>query len=337
MNGAVNIYNPATVEISKTTAQVIAYNKECLEEYPVFIDNVDSVVSDDKIKWIRVSGLSDSAFLNKICSHFDIHYLAKDDIINTVQRAKVDEYENSLFIVLKLYHVKDEILAHQVSFFIKNNLIISFEEKESTIFTNFSNLLKSKPLYRNKGEDFLLYHLLDVVIDTYFEIELNLENQINLLDQKIQINPTKDFLIKLIKIRKTIIQKRKSIYPVNDLLNTLLRLDAPYFDKHNKIYIRDLSDHVLRVIDSLDLHRESVNNQIEQYHSLINSKTNEVMKTLTVISSIFIPLTFIVGIYGMNFENMPELKIKEGYFFTLGGMLLISISLMVYFKIKKYY
>jgi magnesium transporter len=175
------------------------------------------------------------------------------------------------------------------------------------------------------------------VIDTYFEIEISLENQVNLLDQKIQVNPTKDLLIKLIKIRKTIIQKRKSIYPVNDLLNTLLRLDAPYFEKQNKIYIRDLSDHVLRVIDSLDLHRESVNNQIEQYHSLINSKTNEVMKTLTVISSIFIPLTFIVGVYGMNFENMPELKIKEGYFFTLGGMFIISISLMVYFKIKKYY
>lgn len=337
MKDAVNIYNPATVETSKTNVQVIAYNKECFEEYPVFIDNIDSITNDDKIKWIKVSGLNDSAFLNKICSHFDIHYLAKDDIINTVQRAKVDEYENSLFIVLKLYHVKENILDHQISFFIKNNIVISFEEKETAIFKNFTTVLKSNPLYRTKGEDFLLYHLLDVVIDTYFEIEINLENQLNLLDQKIQQSPSKDLLTKLIKTRKNIIQKRKSIFPVNDLLNTLLRLDTPYFEKQNKIYIRDLSDHVLRVVDSLDLHRESVNNQIEQYHSLINTKTNEVMKTLTVISSIFIPLTFIVGVYGMNFENMPELKIKEGYFITLGIMFVIAIVLMVYFKIKKYY
>ncbi len=295
-------------------------------------------IEPEKKYWIQIHGLSEESKVMALCKSFLIHPLAIEDIFHTVQRPKIDDFGDSLFVVLQMFHVETEIISQQISLFVKNNVLVSFEEKESIVlFPIEQKIADNRNNIRKRGEDYLFYSLLDVVIDSYFEIEEHIYTEIGKLENAINNNPKKLHLSKLLKWRKEILRIRKSISPVNDILQTIMRNDVEFFEKENKVYLRDLTDHLLRVLDNLDTHKESVNSLIELYHSQANNKMNEVMKTLTIMSSIFIPLSFIAGVYGMNFDNMPELHTKLGYFFTLGGMGLVALILLLYFKLKKYF
>lgn len=334
-----NIYNPALDTQVKTSAILYSYDKEFFEKTEV-TDTINCIDTSntDKRYWLKIVGLKDTAFIGRVCEKFGIHPLAEEDIIHTKQRPKIDEYEKGVFLVVKMFYVKKILTVQQVSFFINNNFVISFEEDDYPIFdvtieklkTNGNNL-------RTKGEDYLLYALLDTIIDAYFIVEDKIDKHLLQIEDELNKNPIKAHLTRLIRWRKQLLQTKKGIAPVYDIIQTLLRLDVVFFEKQNKVYLRDLNDHILRVIDHVDTHRETVTSLIELYQSSVNNKMNEVMKTLTIMSSIFIPLSFIASLYGMNFDHMPELKYQNGYYVVLAMMFTIAISLLIYFKYKKYY
>lgn len=334
-----NIYNPALDYQVKTTAILYSYNKDVFEKKEV-TENINAIdiSSRENRYWLKIVGLKDTAFIGRVCEKFGIHALAEEDIIHTKQRPKLDEYEKDVLVVVKMFYVKKLLTSQQVSFYIKENIVISFEEDDYPIFNTTIDKLKSTGnILRSKGEDYLFYALLDTIIDAYFIVEDKIDKHLLQIEDELNKNPIKAHLTRLIRWRKHLLQTRKGIAPVNDIIQTLLRLDVPYFEKQNKLYLRDLNDHILRVIDHVDTHRETVSSLIELFHSSVNNKMNEVMKTLTIMSSIFIPLSFIASLYGMNFQHMPELQLQNGYYVVLLLMVTIALSLLIYFKYKKYY
>lgn len=334
-----NIYTPALDTQVKTSAMLYSYNKEIFEGQNVTksINTVDTS-STEKRYWLKIVGLNDTSFIGKVCEKFGIHPLAEEDIIHTKQRPKLDEYEKGVYIVVKMFYVKKALTSQQVSFFVKDNLVISFEEDDYPIFdTTLEKLSSPGNILRSKGEDYLLYALLDTIIDAYFIVEDKIEKHLLHIEKELNRDPIKAHLSQLIKWRKQLLQTRKGIAPVYDIIQTLLRLEVSFFEKQSKHFLRDLNDHILRVIDNIDTHKETVNSHIELYHSSVNNKMNEVMKTLTIMSSIFIPLSFIASLYGMNFHHMPELDFKNGYYYVLALMTITAIGLLIYFRYKKYY
>lgn len=320
----------------QTKMKVIEYAADSFVEKN--ISDWTQTIDAEKKYWIHVCGLTEEQKVLSLCKNFGIHPLAVEDIFHTVQRPKIDDYGDSLFVVLQMFHVEKDMKSQQISLFVKNNVLISFEESDTKVLLPIKQkIVDNRNNIRKRGEDYLLYSLLDVIIDSYFEIEEFIYKEIGLFENIINNHPKKLHLFQLLKWRKDILRIRKSISPVNDILHTIMRNDVQFFEKENKVYLRDLTDHLLRVLDNLDTHKESVNSLIELYHAQANNKMNEVMKTLTIMSSIFIPLSFIAGVYGMNFDNMPELHVRMGYFFTLGGMGFVAIVLLVYFKFKKYF
>jgi magnesium transporter len=332
------LYSPANVALVKTIVSHYVFSENEFAVKSNALTAKEIVLIENYKNWVRVIGLKDELLLQEIAAKFGIHALALEDILHTVQRPKIDEYESSLFVVLKMFYVKTDIKSQQISFFVKDNLLISFEEKNTNSFKGILDRLeRGDGLIRKKGEDFLLYLLIDAIIDEYFITEEKIYSEVNKLEDIINLVPKKMHLTRLIKWRKEILLIKKSIAPLLDVIQTMGRINIVFFEKENKFFLRDLNDHLLRAIDNLDTHRESVYGLIEMYHSQLNTKMNEVMKTLTIMSSIFIPLTFIVGIYGMNFKYMPELEIHNGYFVTLAVMGAIAIGLLIYFKIKRYF
>lgn len=288
--------------------------------------------------WIHVMGLKNEALIQSISKRFGIHPLMTEDVLHTVQRPKIDELEDAVFLVLKMYYVRQTIHSQQVSFFVKDNFVISFEEHQTDALLSVEKKLEENRLnIRKRGEDYLLFSLLDVVIDNYFDTEEHIYREIEKIEKPLNANPQKQQLLRLIQWRKELLLIKRTIAPITDIMQTLTRANYSFFQKENKLFFRDLHDHILRVLDTLDMHRESANSLVETYHAQVNNKMNEVMKTLTIMSSVFIPLTFIVGIYGMNFDNMPELRMHFGYFATLGAMAVIAVGLLIYFKWKKYF
>ncbi|HEY0262112.1 MAG TPA: magnesium/cobalt transporter CorA, partial [Chitinophagales bacterium] len=315
---------------------VYKYNAETFQKSSEI--NIVPVCETGFNYWIHVSGLKNEMLIQNIGQQFGIHPLMVEDILHPVQRPKIDEMENSIFIVMKMFFLNHVIHSQQLSFFVKDNLIISFEEHISGAMNLVEKKLEENRVnIRKRGEDYLLFQLLDVVIDQYFNTEEFIYKEIEKIEKPLNANPEKQHLLRLIKWRKDLLQIKRMIAPLNDILHTIIRSNYSFFQKGNKPFFSDLHDHVLRVLDTLDMHRESANSLVETYHAQVNNKMNEVMKTLTIMSSIFIPLSFIAGVYGMNFDNMPELHTHFGYFIVIGAMITVAIGMVIYFKIKKYF
>lgn len=331
-----NHYSPAHDSLDVSLVTVHKYNADTYEKSSEI--NACPPIDTNWKYWIQVKGLKNEHLVQTIGLQFGIHPLMIEDVLHTVQRPKIDEMEDSIFIVLKMYYLNPEIDSQQVSFFVKDNLVISFEEQHSNALQLLEKRLVDNHLnIRKRGEDYLLSAMLDVVIDRYLDVEEYAFSEIEEFEKPIHDNPGKQHFLGLIKWRKDLLQIKRNIAPLSDILHTISRANYSFFQKENKLFYRDLHDHILRVLDTLDMHRESVNSLLETYHAQVNNKMNEVMKTLTIMSSVFIPLTFIVGIYGMNFDNMPELRMHYGYFITLSAMAVIAVALLIYFRWKKYF
>lgn len=343
MHGVVNenknISHAVAQDVPRTTSiHVIRFSADHFEQRE-FYDPVaiNENAGDHQVTWIRVIGLGQTDIITSICKTFRVHSLAIEDILHTRQRAKVDDYNDSLFVVLRVFGIAENINSHQISFVLRDNFLLSFEEEP---IPGFQNLIEkvgagNTPI-RRKGEDYLLYALLDTVIDNYHVIEDYLSNSIMRLEDEVSVNPQKTHFGTILLLKREIISLRKNIAPVRELIGNLLRIDISFFGKENKHYLRDLNDHVLRAIESIEAFSALADNLMDIYHSQINSKMNEVMKTLTVTSTIFIPLTFIVGVYGMNFDFMPELHSHYGYISVWIVMVLVAVGLLFFFRYKKY-
>ena len=317
------------------------YTKGSLNES--VLTNIEDAVSfklTDSVTWINIDGLNSIKEIENIGKQYDLHPLVLEDIVNTTQRPKIDEYEDYLFVVLKmLYYDKDEnIVIEQVSFVLGKNYVLSFQESEGDVFDNVRERLRlGNGRIRGLKSDYLLYALIDAVVDNYFRIIETLGNKIEDLETDLFAGNARDNInIEVQQLKREILKVRRAIFPLRDIINRIEKGEHSLIHKRTITYYRDIYDHLIQVSDNIDIYREMIWSLMDMYMTTISNKMNEVMKVLTIIATIFIPLTFIAGIYGMNFENIPELHYKYSYHVLWGVMILIFIAMLFYFKRRKW-
>jgi len=292
------------------------------------------------ITWINIDGLHDVEVIEKIGKQFGLHPLILEDIVNTGQRPKLEDFGNHIFVVLKMLYYdkeKNELEAEQVSLIFGENFVISFQERVGQIFEPLrERIRKSKGRVRKSAADYLAYALLDSIVDNYFVILEQLGERIEDAEQELAASPTVETLQTIRVFKKEMIFMRKSIWPLREVVNSLERGESSLIDESTVIYLRDVYDHTIQIIDTVESYRDMLSGMLDVYLSSISNKMNEVMKVLTIFAAIFIPLTFVAGLYGMNFSFMPELEWQWGYFAILLVMAAIGASMLVYFRRKRW-
>lgn len=290
--------------------------------------------------WINIDGVHQVDIIEKIGKHFDMHPLIMEDIVHTEQRPKMEDFGHYIFIVLKMLYYDDEdneIKGEQVSLILGERFVISFQEKEGDIFDPIRDRIRNaKGRVRKMGADYLAYLLLDAVVDHYFTILEKLGERIEEIEERLVIAPRPETFQEIHKLKREMIFLRRSVWPLRELISGLERVESSLFRKGTRIYLRDIYDHTIQVIDTVETYRDMISGMHDTYLSSLSNRMNEVMKVLTIIATIFIPLTFIAGIYGMNFEFMPELKWRGAYFVVWGIIAVVGVSMVVFFKKKKW-
>ena len=317
------------------------YDAERYEEKTIAsLDECVPFKEQKTITWINVDGLTDTAFIAKLDQLFGVHPLVLEDVVNTDQRPKMEDYGEYIYVVLKMLYIEGQtqnIISEQLSLVIGSNYVLSFQEKEGDYFDNIRDRIRTaKGRVRKMGADYLAYVMLDTIVDNYFLVLEKMEEDISLVEEKLMAAAGKVTSSEIHHLKRDLIFLRKQISPVRELVNALQRADSNLVHKTTEIYLRDLHDHIISVMDAIESFRDILSGLHDIYLSSINLKMNEIMKVLTIISTIFMPLTFIAGIYGMNFKYMPELEWRTGYFEILSFMLAVALTMILYFKRKKW-
>jgi len=339
---------PPEYQGQKPVISLIEYDAHSIEERKIeTIDELLPCLDNDKVSWINVDGLGDPEFIQRLGQHFRIHPLALEDIFNIGQRPKVDEYDRQLFIVLDMgYENKEgEVVFEQVCVVFAEQFVITIQEEDSgDVFNPVRQRLRDGGgNARFMKSDYLAYALIDAVIDQYFPIIESLGESMEDFQETLLDQPTRERLRELHEFKRLIARIRRAIWPQREVLGRLMRDETGLVAARTKPFFRDCYDHTVIMVDILETFREATRNIMDIYLSSISIRTNEVMRVLTVISSIFIPLTFIAGVYGMNFDpklspfNMPELEWPFGYLFAICLMLAVAIGMIVFFKRKKWF
>lgn len=298
--------------------------------------------STDTTSWINIDGVHDIKVLERIGKNFDIHPLTLEDILNTNQRPKVDEYANYLYIVLRMFFhdEKDKTLKNeQVSFILTKNYLITFLEDAGDVFDPVRDRLrKSATKMREYGTDYLAYALIDSIVDSYFHILEKIGEEVEGLEDSLVLNPDKNDIQTIHFLRREMILLRRAIWPLREVISSLQRNENEFIEERTKIYLRDVYDHTIQVIDTIESYRDMIVGMLDTYLSSTSNKLNEVMKVLTVISTLFIPLTFLAGVYGMNFRHFPEIEKEWMYpwgFWVITFMVVVGMA--IFFKRKKWF
>lgn len=329
----------------KTKIRKIVYNDQIFRDDPVksLMECSPEPSTEKTVTWLDVDGIHETALIAKLGKLYHLHPLLLEDVVNTEHKPKLEIYDSGhLFLTLKMLHVDSEspicISAEHVSFVLGENYLLSFQEElTNDIFAPVLDRLQaSVGKTRRNGADYLMFALMDIVIDNYFIVLEKLGDSLDSVEDQV-IRGTDDLSLKeLYSLKRELTIARRVIWPLRDMLNQLIREDNPLISKETIPYLRDLYDHVMQVLDTVDAYRELVASLADVHLSTISNRMNSVMKTLTIFSAVFMPLTFIVGVYGMNFENMPELKMHYGYYYVWGLMIAVTIGLIFYFKSKKW-
>jgi magnesium transporter len=314
------------------------------------IDTSEPYLNNKSKTWIQVRGLHDIEKLQTVWDYFNLHPLVQEDIVSTSQRPKVEPYPDAVFLVLRMItrNTNDgqssNMDMEQVSIVLGKNYVLSFQESDEPIFDPILKRLElSSTRLRRLGPDYLAYALIDTIVDHYFHALDIIGESIELLEEDIINDPQEHQLQKIHALRRDLIFFRKSVWSLRDGINSLIRDDSPLISEDVKVFLRDVYDHIVQVIDNIENNREMVYGLYDMYMSGLSNRMNEVMKVLTIIATIFIPLTFIAGIYGMNFDpeasplNMPELQWYWGYPLALLVMVIMTAGMVVYFKKKNWF
>ncbi len=314
------------------------------------IEKSEPYLQNKSKTWIQVRGLHDIDKLKTVWNYFELHPLIQEDIVSTSQRPKVEQYPNAVYIVLRMIKQQEEengnykVQTEQISIVLGENFVLSFQESDDPIFDPVLKRLElTTTRLRKLGPDYLAYALADNIVDHYFHALDVISENIERIEEEILNEPKEEQLQKIHALRRDLIYFRKSVWSLRDGINSLIRDDVPQISTDVKVFLRDLYDHIVQVVDSLETNREMVFGLYDMYMSGLSNRMNEVMKVLTIIATIFIPLTFIAGIYGMNFDpevspfNMPELSWYFGYPFSLGLMVLLTGGMIYYFKRKGWF
>lgn len=323
----------------KVILEIITYDRQ---NYNRFVaDDVEDLIAQikkDQINWVNLDGLSNTKIIERLQAHFHLHSLLVDDIL-TDQRPKAEEYEDYLFVTLKMLYRIDgpEVDYEQISFVLGTNYLLTFQEKEGDLFDAFRERIRQdQGRVRKKKADYLMYRLIDITVESYYNVLDNIGEQIDEIENALQTDSSDQAFQKIQTIKKELIYLHKALYPLRDALGKVLKDESDFIRDENMPYFSDVYDHVIHLIDSLDTYRDLTAGLTDQYMNIQNSKLNEVIRVLTIISTIFIPLTFIVGVYGMNFEHFPELEWRYGYATIWGIMLCVAAGMLGYFRYKKW-
>lgn len=324
-------------KVDKIIVRNNIYNKEdyCFNEG---FDVETLTLDPEKNQWIEVIGLHQEDIVIDLCKKFNIHPLTVEDILNMSQSPKVEEYDDYIFINTKniIYNEEDgSIGSQQISMIFMKNLVISFKESDIPIFEGVYRKLNLKSPLREQGIDVLLYELLDSLVDRYFLVLDGLSERIDSVEDELLINPNKSLLHEIYNLKRTLIYMRKILWPMRNILNKLSQ-EAYYITNKTTYYFRDVYDHIIQMIDIVETYRDICSGMLDTYLSSIGNKTNDIMKVLTIFSTISVPLTFLTGVYGMNFANQPELHFKYGYHIFWISSLIITAAMLYYFRKKEW-
>lgn len=324
--------------VDEMKLEVISFNEQDLFEKTISIDELDRIQTDGHVTWLNVVGLHETDKMRLIGDTFQIHNLALEDILNMGQRSTFDEYDDHYFIAAKMIRaVNEHIISEQFSMIVGKGYIITFQEKEGDIFDGVrSRLRNTKGRIRTKGSDYLSFALLDVIVDHYMAIVEEYGDEINDQEVRLMEQFNKDMIKDINLSKKEINYLRKHTRPLRDTIINFNKSDNPLIDSKTVPFLKDLLDHISNVAESVEVYRETINDNFNTYNTQMNNKLNDVLKVLTIFSVIFIPLTFLAGIYGMNFENMPELSEPYAYPTLLGVMAVVAIGMIFYFKYRKW-
>jgi magnesium transporter len=294
----------------------------------------------DTVIWINVSGIHELEIIKSLGEHFALHPLVLEDIISTDHRPKMEDFDEYLFLVLKMLHApyEDEPIQYEhISIISTPRVVIPLQEYEGDIFDPIRERIRNaKGRIRKKGTDYLAYALLDIIVDYYFNIFEHIGERVEELQETVLTDPKPEALAVIQELRREMITLRKSVWPLREIINTLVRDDSPLISADITVYLRDVYDHAIQAIDAAEIIRDLISGIMDMYMSSVSNRMNEVMKVLTVIATIFIPMTFLAGIYGMNFKFMPELEWRCAYPLLWAVMITIFLSMIAWFKRKKW-
>ena len=312
------------------------YSPTNFEEQPHLKNLPEAKRAGDEILWIDVVGVHDVDTIHHVGQHYHLHPLTQEDIMNTYQRPKTDVHDDYIFIVLKMICFtpgETEVATEQVSFVVGRNWLITFQEDNDDVFEIVRERIRQdKGRVRRAGADYLAYALIDAIVDHYFLVLEEFGDRIETLEESLIQGKASHQLVELQMVKHEIIALRKNIWPLREAINNLMKADSDLVATHTKPYLQDLYDHTIQIIDTIESYRDIIAGIQDLYLSVVNNKMNEVMKVLALISTIFLPMTLVAGIYGMNFKNMPELDTSWGYPVGMGLMAVIGISMYLLFK-----
>ena len=320
---------------------IIDYCKDTYEEHTV--QSIEEIIPYRKkgtVTWVNVEGLKNIAHIDAVGQIFKIHSLVLEDILNTHQRPKIEEYDDYLYIVLKMLSLEDDgfsVAYEQVSILLLDNFILTFKEKKDDVFLPIISRIKNgKGRLRNMGPDYLTYRIMDTIVDMNFFLLDSLDEIVDGVEDELLANPTRETLVTIQRTKRELINIRRSILPLRELLASILRSETELINEKTYVFFRDIYDHVIHITEAIESYRDILSGLLDIYISSVSNKMNEVMKVLTIFASIFIPLTFITGIYGMNFDYIPELQWKWAYAVLWVLFIGIALVLLIYFKKKKW-
>jgi len=318
----------------------ISYDEEGFKERSV--ENISDIIEDLRspdVTWVNVNGLRVSDII-EIGNAMGFHPLIQEDIVNTLQRPKVEEYEDYVFFVLKMLiydEDTEDIDVEQVSFILGDRYLVSFQERHGDCFDVIRQRIReNKGIIRRMGADYLAYSLIDMVVDGYFTVLEKVGDHIEEIEDELVVNPRIETLHDIYDMKRKMISIRKSVWPLREVISRLDRLGSKQFRENTSPYIRDVYDHTIQVIDAIETYRDLLSGMLDIYLSSISNKMNQIMQVLTIIGTIFIPLTFLAGIYGMNFQYMPELGWRNAYPALWGLMIIITIIMIIFFRRRKW-
>ncbi len=330
---------PGTLVIPKRSPEprikVMRYQPTGVEEEAITdVESLASVTREGTISWIDIQGFGDKSMMHRIGQIFGLHALLLSDVVNVPQRPKADEYDNHLLLILKMvlgWH-EGAVDSEQVSIVVGSNYVITFQEKYGDVFDPVRKRIRTgKGIIRKHGPDYLAYAIADTIIDGYYPMLEKIGEQLEGLEDSVVTNPKPELLRQLNRIKNQLVNLRRGIWPQREAMNSLVRGDHAAITTDVQIYFRDTYDHCVQTSEVAEMYREMVTGLMNTYLSSISNRMNEVMKVLTIMASIFIPLTFVAGVYGMNFEHMPELHFKWAYPLVWAVMLSLSSGMFVFF------
>ena len=329
-------------KMEQVIVRIIDFDPETLTEDEVkAIHEIAGFKQRDTVTWINVDGLHNTVVMEELSSAFDFDTLVMAEVLHTEARPRVIEYDNCILISLKMLRhdeATDKIVVENLSLILTDSVLISFQERKGDVFEPVrERIRKQKKRIRNGGTDYLTFALLDIVIDNYLYVISLLGEKIETLEENLLLNPKANVINKINNYKRELNFLRKSIKPAKEMVFSLAKMDTELITESTYVHFQELQDNVSQASDASDDYRDILSDQLNIYHTTISSKLNDIMKFLTVFSVIFIPLTFIAGIYGTNFEYVPELSFKYSYFIMWGVMILVALGMLVYFKKKKWF